>query len=244
MMKYFDFNRASLRISFYILLVGCVILFLSRFIETIFFIHYAEDLNFHYPFQNWQYNQLTAKIFVLQDTAWFFGFVLILSGLCLLWGRPRGLRRFVEEQSLRPSRFLLYCLLFVQLFLTSLFILAEVRIWWKRMELASGQEDREQRYFLCGKEYGHSLLIRKQLNPEERILLAGDQIDPFFINYYLYPLKLYLYDSRSISPAEVGRSYVLRWVGLKNIDAVLVYTPFSQKPWQVLKMRKKQYDPR
>jgi len=244
MVKNLIWSHKSVRIGFAIILLGGAFLFLSRFIDANFLIHYARELHFQYPMQVWEYNQIVSRIDVFRNAAWCVGLVIILLGLCLSWGRPQGLRRFVEETSLHQGRLLFYSLLFFQLTLTSLFLLTEIWIWWGRVDFASGQEDRQQRILLCGKEYAHSLFIKDRFNPEERILLAGDQIDPFFINYYLYPLKLYLYDSRSISPSEVGRSYVLHWMTQKNIDAVLIYTPFSQEPWRVYKVRKKTNDPR
>ena len=93
---------------------------------------------------------------------------------------------------------------------------------------------REQRIFLCGREYFHSLYIEKYFNPGQRILLAGNQVDPFFLNYYLYPIRLYYYDSRALSPDEINKSYVKKWMSQKKLEYILVYTPFNESFCQVL----------
>jgi len=93
---------------------------------------------------------------------------------------------------------------------------------------------REQRIFLSGREYLHSLYIKNYFNPGQRILLVGNQVDPFFLNYYLYPIRLYYYDSRALSPEEIKKSYVKKWMRQKKVEYILVYTPFDESFYQVL----------
>lgn len=226
-------HKSFLRFSILVTIGGILVLNLSRFIPTDVLVGFAKDLNFRYPIQKWQFQQLLRKIDLLRDTLWFCGGGLIISGLLLLFRHPTGLRRFFENIISSKIRTLLFFFLGFQILVVFLFLLTEYRFWWNRMYDDYSPGSQGQRIFLCGREYLHALYISEHFQPGDHVLLAGEQVDPFFLNYYLYPVYLYHYDNRPISSYEIYNSYILRWLHKKDIKYILVYTPYSRRPWDI-----------
>ena len=233
MIRQHSLHKSFFRFVILVIFGGILVLYLSHMIPTGVLVGYAKDLNFDYSIQKWQFEQLIRKINLLRDTLWFCGGGLTVFGLLLLLKRPVRLRRFFENIVSLRIRTQLFIFLGIQVLVVFMFLLTEYRFWWNRMYDNHSPGSDQQRIFLCGREYLHALYISKHFQPEDHVLLAGGQVDPFFLNYYLYPVYLYHYDNRPISPYEIYRSYIMRWLYKKDIKYILVYTPYSRRPWDI-----------
>ena len=213
-------NSTIFRLSLYFFLLGGALLFASRFMKTEALVIMARDLQFGRSLLSWQYNEIVTKIAFFKDAMWFCGLLLLVLGFLLLYERPAGLIRFFEETAQSPPRAILFVFLFIQIAVCSMFLVTELRLLWNKMYDYSPPGGKEQRMILCGREYQDASNIRDRFLPGEKVLLAGRQLDPIFLNYYLYPVRLYLYDDRPISPVEINRSYVKLWLKRKRIQYV------------------------
>ncbi len=231
-------TKTTFRLSIYFILLGCALLFASRFLQSSSLILLARDLRFGQPLSTGLYREIYTRITFFKDAMWFCGFGIIISGLASLFA-PERLRRLIEETAAKPGRSLLFFFLFIQIILAGIFLITEQRLWWGKMYGLSAPGGSEQRWMMCGRGYRYSCVIGKDFNPDDRLLLAGKNSPFFFLNYYMYPLRLYLYDERVLAPYEVARPYVKRWMRKKQVRYILIYTPYTPTRWCVLTLKRK-----
>ncbi|MBN1900263.1 hypothetical protein JW926_02925 [Candidatus Sumerlaeota bacterium] len=230
-------HKSLIRISVLTILGGTLVIYLSRFIPKSFLVDFARDLHFDYPIERWHLMNFLRKVDLFRDTAWYSGGGMMILGILSLSGHPARLRRFLEGVIVSRGRSLFFFFMTIQFVLVFMLLLTEYRFWYHRMYDGGSPGSHEQRVNLCGREYLHALYISNQFQPGDHVLLAGEQVDPFFLNYYLYPVYLYHYDNRPISEHEIYSFYVRRWLRGKNIKYILVYSPFSPIPWKIFATR-------
>jgi len=234
-------NSLPERLSVYLTLLGGTLLLASRFISTDSLRILARDLRFRQPLEKWQFYEITNRIALFRDAMWLAGLLIVILALIHAFGKPAWIKRLLDHAALHPKRSLPCFLLFLQIVLSLMFLLTEQRLWNQRMySFPAGSQ--EQRKRLCGIEYLDTQDISEYFNPGDRVLLSGEHVSPFFINYYLYPIQLYLYDDRMIPPHETYSPYVKNWMERRKMEYILVYTPFRDVHWHVLGLRKKKDD--
>ena len=237
-------NKNVYRFSLFFLLLGGCLLAASRFLDTDALVSFSRELRFRYRLEKWQYYEIVRRINFVRDALWLVGFLVLAFSSYLLIFQNSRVVNILEKLSEKPMLTLFCFFLLLQGVTGLIFTAADLRLWSNKMYDYSPPGGVEQRSALCGGEYVHARKIREALpGDDEKVLLGGKHVDPFFINYYLYPYKLYFYDNRPLPGSEINEPYVKKWMQKKGLKTLLMYTPFDRRsPWNILTLEKKNND--
>jgi hypothetical protein len=231
-------TRKFFRLTCYFFFLGLSLILGSISLDSDSMIIFVRDLHFKQNLQSWQLSNLLRMIAFFRDAMWFCGImILVLAGM-VLYGKPVQLRKFVENADTHPARSFLYISIFLHITVSLMFIITEFRMKYNNMYHYGPAGQKEQRAFICGDDYINASKISEELSPDDRVLLAGKMADPFFLNYYLYPVRLFHYDSRYIEPKELNKPYIKKWMNKKGVHFALIYRPGFRPPWKVLQLKK------